>query len=244
MGRLEGKVALVTGAARGIGAGIARKFCEEGAHVLLTDKLGQVEETAAVLHQAGFDVKAMVQDVRDEAQWTAAVARAEAEFGGLDILVNNAGVFEHGTGEDMPLAQYRDIFEINFFGPLMGMRAAIPALRKRGGGAIVTLSSLATRKSQPGNNAYSASKSAVARMSQGTALELAGENIRVNTIHPGPVDTPMMAHVNLPEICAAIPNGRMAQPADIAAMAAFLASDEAAYITGAEFTVDGGLQLI
>jgi len=244
MGRLEGKVALVTGAARGIGAGVARKLCEEGASVLLTDKLEQVAETAAVLHQAGYAAQSMVQDVRDEAQWQAAVARAEAEFGGLDILVNNAGIFDHGTAEAMPLAEYRDMFEVNMFGPLMGIRAAAPALRKRGGGAIITISSLATRKSQPGTNAYSASKSAVARMSQGSALELASDNIRCNTIHPGPVDTDMMKHVDMPELCAAIPLGRMAQPSDIANVVAFLASDEAAYITGEGFTVDGGLQLI
>ena len=244
MGRLEGKVALVTGAARGIGAGVARKLCAEGASVLLTDKLEQVAETVGVLHQAGYAAQSMVQDVRDEAQWQAAAARAEAEFGGLDILVNNAGIFDHGTAEAMSMAEYRDMFEVNMFGPLMGIRAAAPALRKRGGGAIITISSLATRKSQPGNNAYSASKSAVARMSQGAALELAGDNIRCNTIHPGPVDTDMMKHVNMPELCAAIPIGRMAQPSDIANMAAFLASDEAAYITGEGFTVDGGLQLI
>ena len=244
MGRLDGKVALVTGAARGIGAGVARKLCEEGAHVLLTDKLEQVAETAAVLHQAGYGAKAMVQDVRDEAQWQAAVAHAVKTFGGLDILVNNAGIFEHGTAEEMSMAEYRDIFEVNMFAPLVGIRAAAPEMRKRGGGAIVTISSLATRKSQPGNNAYSASKSAVARMSQGAALELAGDNIRCNTIHPGPVDTDMMKHVDMPELCAAIPMGRMAQPSDIANMAAFLASDEAAYITGEGFTVDGGLQLI
>lgn len=244
MGRLDGKIALVTGAARGIGAAIARKLCEEGASVLLTDRRDQVEESAAILHQAGHNVRAMVQDVRDEAQWQAAVAHAVAEFGGLDILVNNAGIFDHGMGETMPIDEYRDMFEVNMFGPLMGIRAAASEMRKRGGGAIVTLSSLATRKSQPGNNAYSASKSAVARMSQGAALELAGDNIRCNTIHPGPVDTDMMKDVNMPEICAAIPIGRMAQPADIANLAAFLASDEAAYITGEGFTIDGGLQLI
>lgn len=244
MGRLDGKVALISGAARGIGAATARKFCEEGAKVLLTDKLELVNETAAILHQAGYDAKAMLLDVRNEQQWAAGVKRAEEEFGGLDILVNNAGIFEHGFVDETTMEEYRETFEVNLFGPLMGIRAALPAIRRRGGGAIVTISSLATRKTQPNSNAYSASKAAVARMSQGTALQCAGENIRINTIHPGPVDTQMMAHVNMPDIIAAIPNGRMAQPLDIANMAAFLASDEAAYITGAEFVVDGGLQQI
>lgn len=243
MGRLDGKVALVSGAARGIGAGIARKFVEEGAKVLLTDKLDQVHETAAVLHQAGHDAKSMLLDVRNEQHWADGVARAVAEFGGLDILVNNAGIYDNGLVEEMSMEAYRDTFEVNFFGPLMGIRAALPAIRARGGGAIVTISSLATQMSQPESNAYSASKSAVARMSQITAQETAGQNIRMNTIHPGPVDTPMMVEVDMPAIIAAIPNGRMAQPADIANMASFLASEEAAYITGAEFIVDGGLRL-
>ena len=243
MGRLDGKVALISGAARGIGAGIARKFCEEGAKVLLTDKLDQVNETAAILHQAGHDAKAMLLDVRNEQHWADGVARAIAEFGGLDILVNNAGIYDNGLVEEMSMEAYRETFEVNFFGPLMGIRAALPAIRARGGGAIVTISSLATQMSQAESNAYSASKSAVARMSQITAQETAGQNIRMNTIHPGPVDTQMMVEVDMPAMIAAIPNGRMAQPADIANMACFLASEEAAYITGAEFIVDGGLRL-
>ncbi len=244
MNELAGKVALVTGAARGIGAGIARLFCEEGAAVLLTDIMDSGEATAGALRADGYRAEFLHQDVREEADWTAAIARAVEAFGGLDILVNNAGIFVTGDIETMDLSELSRTYDVNFYGPLRGIRHALPAMRERGAGSIINIASLSSELTQAETLPYSLSKNMVAKLTKAAALHCTGkgEAIRVNSIHPGPVDTPMMQVVAMPEMVEAIPMKRMGTPRDVAQVALFLASDRSAWITGAEIFPDGGMK--
>lgn len=244
MNELAGKVALITGAARGIGAGVARLFCEEGAAVLLTDILESGEATAEALRADGYRAEFLRQDVRDEGDWTAAIARAEEAFGGLDILVNNAGIFGTGDIETMDLGELEKVYDINFYGPLRGIRHALPAMRGRGAGSIINIASLSSELTQSNTLPYSLSKIMVSKLTKAAALHCTekGDAIRVNSIHPGPVDTQMMADVAMPEMIAAIPMKRMGQPKDVAEVALFLASDRSTWITGAEIFPDGGMK--
>ncbi len=247
---LAGKVAIVTGAAsaQGLGFATARMMAAAGAAVVLTDLDAAVAEArAAELRATGATALACRQDVTVEADWDAVVAAATASFGGVDILVNNAGIAVlHAIDKLTPADWHRQI-EVNMTSVYLGCRAAMAQMRAQGrGGAIVNLSSVAGLVGVPGASAYAASKGGVRLMSKSLALEGARENIRVNSVHPGVIWTEMqqVAIRDNPDqydiINASIPMGRMGAPDDIAAMVTFLASDQAGYVTGGEFTVDGG----
>ncbi len=243
---LDGKVALVTGAARGIGASAARSLAEHGAAVLLTDVLDQegaglADELCRDGHRAGY----AHLDVSDEAQWTAAVDAAVQLFGRLDILVNNAGIGTMPDVEQETAEGWDRTIDINQKGVWLGMRAAIPELRKVGGGSIVNVSSIFGAVGGFGGSvAYHASKGAVRLMTKNAAIRYAPERIRVNSVHPGFIDTPMIDQVKGTEIeeliKASTPMGRLGDPDEIGAVVAFLATEEASYMTGSEVYVDGG----
>ncbi len=261
MGLLEGRIALVTGAARGLGAEIAKAFVEEGAGVLLTDVLE--EDGAATARALGNKAAFQKHDVTNEDDWRAAVAAVKDQFGGLDILVNNAGIAEGGRIEDTSLEDFRRVTSINLDGVFLGHKHAAPLIRERagkweGGGAIINISSVAGLIGLGGVPAYTASKGAVRLLTKSAALEYAqnGEKIRVNSIHPAFTETPMMESTagKLVEsglapdaeeakafLTALHPIGRMGVPRDMANAAVFLASDESAFMTGSELVVDGGL---
>ena len=248
---LEGKIALVTGAAsaEGLGFAAARKLAERGAKLFLTDLDGDaVAARAADLTAKGHEARAMRQDVTDEGQWDAVIAAVVSVFGRLDILVNNAGIAVLKMMSEMTKADWDRQLRVNLDSVYLGCKAGIDQMRRQGdGGSIVNLSSVAGQIGVPGCAAYSASKGGVRLMSKSIALETARENIRVNSVHPGMIWTDMqkVALADNKEqfdlLSGSIPMGRFGQPDDIGAMVAFLASDEAQYITGAEFTVDGGL---
>jgi len=241
-GRLDGKVALITGAARGMGAATARLFVAEGAKVVLGDVLPEVKETAELL---GGDTVALILDVTDETAWHDAVAETEQVFGRLDVLVNNAGVLRINELGNTSTEEYRLVMDVNAMGVFLGMREAAPAMKRAGGGAIVNVSSV---EGLGGNRflvPYTASKFAVRAMTKAAAIELAADHIRVNSVHPGGIDTPMVRAFaptddNMKWVGKQVPMSRMGRPEEVAEATAFLASDAASYITGAELAVDGG----
>ena len=243
MGRLEGKTALITGGARGQGAAEAALFVEEGANVVLTDVLDADGERTADTVGGTF----LHHDVTSEEEWAAAVARTVELHGGIDILVNNAGIYIENSLVGSELDEYRRIIEVNQVGVYLGMREVAPVLIERGGGSIVNISSTAGLQGAPGSFAYSASKWAVRGMTKSAAVRLGPHGVRVNSIHPGAVDTPMLADTrmadpaNLDTLLGVIPLRRMAQPGEVARLALFLASDDSSYSTGSEFVIDGGL---
>ena len=246
MGKLDGKVALISGAARGQGEAEARVFVAEGASVVLGDVLE--DQAKAVADDLGERAVAVRLDVTDEDSWKEAVATAEREFGRLDVLVNNAGVAGYSPIADMPLEAYLRIVNVNQIGPFLGMKTAIPLLQRDGGGAIVNTSSIAGVQGFAGTAAYASSKWALRGMSKVAALELASLGIRVNSIYPGSVDTPMLrpdalegALIDMSDVIAGIPMKRMASADEIARLVLFLACDDSSYCTGAEIVVDGGV---
>ena len=239
--RLAGKVALITGAARGQGEAEARLFVAEGARVVLGDVRHELgEEVAASL---GGAARYVPLDVAREDQWQRAVALAEKEFGRLDILINNAGIVgEFCPTELCPLESYQRTIAVNQIGPFLGMKTAIPALRRAGGGAIVNVCSVAGLHGIPGLIAYGASKWALRGMTKVVALEVGRDNIRVNALHPGSVATPMMApDLDRAALMRSQAIQRIAEPEEMARAALFLASDESAFITGADLAADAGL---
>ncbi len=245
--RLEGKVALISGAARGMGAEEARLFAREGARVVLGDLLDEAgEAVAAEIREAGGTASYVRLDVGDEAAWAAAVALAETTYGKLDVLVNNAGIVRYAEGDAEGLGDYDRLMAVNARGTYAGMLAAIPAMRRAGGGAIVNISSISGLVGQKHVHAgYNASKGAVHIMTKSMAVQHAGEGIRVNSVHPGPIRTDMTVDAwSDPALRQraerATPLGRYGEAIDVAYAVLFLATDEAAYITGAEIVVDGG----
>jgi 3alpha(or 20beta)-hydroxysteroid dehydrogenase len=245
--RLDGKVALITGAARGQGAAHARLFVAEGAKVVFGDVLDDLGEQLA--KELADDAVYVHLDVRQEADWQAAVAEAENRFGKLDILMNSAGVLAMGAlTHDVSLDDYMKVIEVNQIGVFLGMRAAIPALLRNGGGAIVNTSSTNGMAGYGGTIAYTASKFAVRGMTKNVALEYGKANIRANSIHPGGIDTVMIRPEGLggftdeaqAEAFGMTPIPRVGQPEEVAKLALFLASDDSSYCTGAEFLIDGG----
>lgn len=243
-GRLAGKVALVSGGARGQGAATVRRFVAEGARVVAADILdGPGRALAAELGDAALFVHL---DVTDEGDWAAAVAAAVEAFARLDVLVNNAGILLMTPLESLSLAQFRKVLDVNLTGVFLGIRAAIPALRSAGGGSIVNISSVEGFGGTAGCAAYTASKFAVRGITKVAALELGGDGIRVNSVHPGAIDTSMMRDMGLDDTGMEWVGKRVAglrrvgQPEEVVAMTLFLASDESSYCTGAEFLVDGG----
>lgn len=252
MRRLEGKVAVVTGAARGLGAAMAEVLAREGAQVVLTDVLTELgASTAASLQQRGYDVLFCEHDVASEEAWDNVLAAAEKHYGRLDVLVNNAGINLPATIEDLSLNSFRRLLEVNLLGCFIGTQRAIRKMKHSGGGAIVNIASNSTQSMVPLTTAYSASKAGVANLSKTAALHCAKEryNIRVNSVHPGPCETDMLTGgaakaADIPQVkklIEAIPLGRMGRPSEIAEVVAFLASDDASFITGAEIFADGGL---
>lgn len=239
--RLKGKVALITGAARGQGEAEARLFVAEGARVVLGDVRDELGEKVAA--SLGDAARYLRLDVTSEEAWQRAVAFAEAEFGRLDVLVNNAGVVgELGATERATLDGYRRTIDVNQIGPFLGMRAVIPAMRRAGGGSIVNVGSVAGLHGIPGLVAYVASKWALRGMTKAVALEVGRDEIRVNALHPGSVETPMMAAAtDRSALRRDQALDRVGQPEEMARAALFLASDESSFITGADLAADAGL---
>ena len=247
MGRLDGKVALITGGARGMGKSHVRHFVAQGARVVFGDVL---DDKGAAL-AAEFDEKScryIHHDVTSEAGWAAAVALAADAFGKLDVLVNNAGVLTFARIADMPLAEFRRVLEVNAVGCWLGMKAVIGPMKATGGGSIINISSVEGLTGAPGLSAYSASKFAIRGMTKAVAGELGQFGIRVNSVHPGGVITSMIlsqaeaaGQADADAFLKAMPLARFAEPAEISRLVVFLASDESSYSTGSEFVADGGL---
>jgi len=248
MARVEDKVAVVTGAASGIGRAIAVLLAREGARVVITDVNDADGETAAM--EAGNGAFYLAQDVADEGQWKTVIAATKEHFGGLDILVNNAGI---GSPEVAPekadLEEWWRVQRVNLEGTFLGCKYAIPAMRDGGNGVIVNISSVAAFVPTANDLVYGASKAGVWQLTRSLALHCArnGSNIRVNSVHPGAITTPGVASRRSPEILRqvadSIPMGRMGEPGDIAYAVLYLTSDEAKYVTGLAMIVDGGYTL-
>lgn len=244
MARLEGKVALISGGASGIGAAHVRLFAREGAKVVSGDIQDAVgSQVVADVNASGGEAVFVRLDVTDTESWAAAVAAAVARFGRLTTLVNNAGIYHPGGVSDETDAGWQRMIAINQTGVWYGMRAAIPELVKSGNGAIVNISSLYGMVGSPGSLSYHATKAAVRLMSKSAALEFVKQGVRVNTILPGQIRTPILGDLT-PEMDAAIkasiPMGCMGDPEDVAWGSVYLCSDEAKYITGAELVIDAG----
>lgn len=246
MGRLDGKVALITGAARGQGEAEARRFVAEGARVVLADVLD--EEGSKVAGSLGEAATYVHHDVSLEEDWSNAIATTVQRFGRLDVLVNNAGILHVAPVAEITLDDYMRVVRVNQVGCLLGMRAAIPEMARGGGGSIINVSSTAGIEGQAGLVAYVATKFAIVGMTRTAALELGRLGIRVNAILPGGIDTPMgrgdvegFATVDTDAVYASFPIPRIGRPEEVASLALFLASDESSYCTGSQFVVDGGL---
>ncbi|WP_436777447.1 glucose 1-dehydrogenase [Yinghuangia sp. YIM S09857] len=249
MGKLDDRVILISGAARGQGEAEARLFVAEGARVVLGDVLDT--EGKAVAADLGDAARYVHLDVTSESDWTAAVDAALSAFGKLDGLINNAGILQFGPIVDTTLDAYMQIVGVNQVGVFLGMKAVIPALTASGGGTIVNTSSTSGLQGVANMIGYTATKFAVRGMTKAAALELGHAGIRVNSIHPGGIDTPMVRPENVEglvadetssaDIYAALPLGRVGQPEEVAKLALFLTSDDSSYSTGAEFLIDGGM---
>ena len=247
MGRLDGKVAIISGGARGQGAAEARMFAREGAKVVIGDVLdAEGTRVAAEIAESGGDALFVHLDVTQEEDWRSAVEAAVSSFGKLDILVNNAGIWRRGRVEDTTLEDWDMIMDVNAKGVFLGTKLAIPEMRKAGGGSIINISSTAGLVGGPRSSAYTASKGAVRLFTKATAVQYAREGIRANSVHPGPIDTPMIQQVWQGEeqsreaALARTPLGRIGTPEDIAYGVLFLASDESSFMTGSELVIDGG----
>ena len=244
--RLANKVALISGGARGMGAVEARLFTQEGAKVCIADLLEeQGRALAAEIADAGGDAMFVRLDVNSEREWMEAVDAVVSAYGRLDILVNNAGIYQRANVEETSSADWDRMLSINGRGVFIGTKAAIPAMRAAGGGSIVNISSVAGIIGSAGATAYNASKGAVRLLTKSTAVQHAAENIRANSVHPGPIETDMLDLVfpeeGMREARALnIPLGRMGRAEDVAKGVLFLASDESSYMTGSELVIDGG----
>jgi 3alpha(or 20beta)-hydroxysteroid dehydrogenase len=241
MGRLAGKVVLVSGGARGMGAAHGRLFVAHGARVVLGDL--RDDEGRQVADELGEAALYTHLDVRDEESWAQVVRVTRERFGRLDALVNNAGVVRHETLERTSRKDFLDLVEVNQLGVFLGMRAVLGPMRAAGGGSIVNVASIGGLSGMPVMSAYCATKYAVVGMSRSAAMELGPSGIRVNAICPGHIDTPMNAATpksGIPWLTRGLPLRRVGQAEEIARLALFLVSDESSYCTGAEFVADGG----
>jgi 3alpha(or 20beta)-hydroxysteroid dehydrogenase len=243
-GRLAGKVAIISGAARGQGEAEARLFAAEGASVVLGDVLD--DEGAAVAADIGPAAAYQHLDVTDAAQWASAVKVAEDRFGPVTVLVNNAGIIRLDPIETCTEESFRRVLDVNLIGQFLGIKAVLPSMERAGGGSIVNISSTSGYSATWGIPAYTTSKFAIRGLTRAAAVELGAKGIRVNSVHPGAVDTAM---VRLPGLTVedlearvrSYPVGRIGQPLDIARLVLWLASDDSAYSTGSEFVADGGM---
>ena len=249
--RLSGKIALVTGAASGLGEAISRRYSAEGAHVILAD----IDEASgkAVAASLGAPARFVRLDVTDEGSWLAALQGVKEREGRLDVLVNNAGITTMGSIEALPVAAFKNMLEIDLVGVFIGCKHAAPLMRPHGG-SIINMSSMCGIRAQADLAGYNAAKAGVTLLTKSVALHYAkqGDRIRCNSIHPGAIHTPIldkvMSQVEDPKALlasfeASHPIGRLGRPEEIAAIATYLASDESAFATGAEFVVDGGSSL-
>jgi 3alpha(or 20beta)-hydroxysteroid dehydrogenase len=237
MGRVDGKVALISGGARGMGASHARVLVAEGARVVAGDILD--DEGRALTDELGDAARFVHLDVTQPDQWKAAVATAVEAFGALNVLVNNAGIVNGNSLQNFELSEWQRILDINLTGTFLGIQAVADAMIAAGGGSIVNVSSVEGLRGSPGLHGYVASNWGVRGLAKSAALELAPHGIRVNSIHPGLIRTPMTAGV--PEDLLTIPLGRGADAVEVSMFVLFLASDESGYATGSEFVIDGGL---
>lgn len=246
MSRLEGRVALVTGAASGIGKATAKRLADEGAAVLVTDiQVEAGEATVAELREAGARAAFAKHDVTSEADWATVVAKAVEEFGSLDILVNNAGMGDIKPIEETTVEDWQRTIDIDQLGVFLGMKVAAEALKKTGHGSVINVSSIFGTSGGFGvSPAYHAAKGAVRTLTKNVALHWATEGVRVNSIHPGFIATPILEQSRNTPIWDGMidltPMGRLGKPEEIAAGVAFLASDDASFVTGLELYVDGG----
>jgi cyclopentanol dehydrogenase len=247
MGRVEGKVALVTGGALGMGQAHAEALAREGAKIVIADRDEEAgEKTVAKLELDGFKAIFVKLDVSSEPQWQETIAAAVKAFGSLHILVNNAGIYLSGTTENTPLEVWESTFNVNVKGVFLGSKAAIPALRKSGGGSIINICSNWGLVAFPDAAAYVASKGAVRLLTKATASEVAKDNIRVNSVHPSLTATNMTKDFiandaeHTKKLIGPSLLGRPARAEEVANVVLFLASDEASFMTGSEVVVDGG----
>ena len=247
MGRLDGKVALISGGARGQGATEARMLALEGARVVFGDILDDAgRQVEAQIRELGGDVTYVHLDVTNEADWQSAVDTAVNTYGTLNVLVNNAGILIRKTLEETTGEDWDRIMNINAKGVFLGTKAAIPAMREAGGGSIVNISSTAGLVSSPsGSASYTASKGAVRLLTKSTAVQYAKEGIRCNSVHPGPIETDMIQDSlsdpdALAERMRRLPMGRVGKPEEVAYGVIYLASDESSFVTGSELVIDGG----
>ncbi|MEY8760901.1 glucose 1-dehydrogenase [Chryseobacterium tongliaoense] len=241
MDRLKGKVAIITGAASGMGAAHAVAFVAEGAKVVLTDI--NEEKGLEVAKSLGDHSALFVKhDVSNKEDWDKVIEAAETTFGPVNILVNNAGIDTAASIEELSEVLYRRVIEINQVSVFLGMKAVVSSMKKGSTGSIVNISSIAGLVAAPYRFAYSASKFAVRGMTKSAAVDLAKYNIRVNSVHPGMIDTPMMSGVSKEQLSQLnIPLGRIADAKEVSSLVVYLASDESGYSTGSEFIIDGGI---
>lgn len=238
MGRVDGKVVLISGGARGMGASHAEVLVREGARVVIGDVLS--EEGHLVEQKLGASAHFEHLDVTNPDHWDAVVAAAVIKFGRLDALVNNAGIAKGGPLRGSSLSDWQQVLDVNLTGAYLGMRAVIEPMIDAGAGSIVNISSVQGLAGVAHNHAYVASKFGLRGITKSAAVELAPHNIRINSIHPGLVHTPMSQGVT-EDFMTPIPMRRGAAPSEVSTFVLFLVSDESAYATGAEFVVDGGL---
>lgn len=240
MGRLDGKVAIITGAARGMGATHTRRFVKEGAKVVFTDILEK--EGQALADELGNNALFIKHDVTSEEVWKEVVQKTEDIFGPVTILVNNAGIdLPEVNLEEAPIETYEKVIAVNQISVFLGMKSVTNSMKKAGGGSIVNISSLAGIIGAYKKIAYTASKFAVRGMTKAAALELGDYKIRVNSVHPGFIKTDMTKHLITPNIEQAFPLRKAGEPEEVTNLVLYLASDESSYSTGSEFIIDGGL---
>lgn len=245
MGRMDGKIAVITGGARGIGAACARKLTKEGAKVVITDILEM--EGQALTWELGKNALFIKHDVSRAADWEYVIAKTETAFGPINVLVNNAGVAQLNSIDEMSEAEYRKVIDINQVSVFLGMKTVLTSMKKAKDGSIVNISSVAGLRGSYNCIAYNASKFAVRGMTKSAALEFSKYGIRVNSIHPGLIETPMIMEGDttefVKELTKTLPLKRIAKPEEVANLVLFLASDESSYSTGSEFVLDGGMTM-
>ena len=237
MGRVDDKVAIITGGAQGMGAADARLLVAEGAKVVIGDILDEKGEALAA--ELGAAARYVHLDVSDEEQWQAAVDTAVKEFGKVNVLVNNAGIVQVGPLKSLDVEKWNRVLAVNLTGAMLGIKAVLGPMKEAGGGSIINVSSIEGMRGASWVHSYVASKWGLRGLTKSAALELASDNIRVNSLHPGFIRTPMTKH--FPDDMVSAPLGRPGRPEEVATFVVFLASDESSFSTGSEYVVDGGL---